>query len=135
MTPIKRPDELLHGSNRTDETPHWRHPSKESHEEEAKTTDLQKKDLGGGTGFEVDRNEDEWIGEEILDSFVTLGDLRDGPVRNYVTSPEVEKIMENNIKTAIEVASRRVVKEFDEGHFEIAFTVGHNEQRKELRQP
>lgn len=54
---------------------------------------------------EADGHEDELINNDILDSYLPREELSEVPIRGYVTSSEVEKLMKDNIMTAVEVAT------------------------------
>lgn len=54
---------------------------------------------------------DELIDEEILDSSVPHEKPSGGPIRNYLKHSEVEELMEENIKTAVEVTTKRPSRE------------------------
>lgn len=54
--------------------------------------------------------EDELIDIEILDSCVLSDESSDGPVEDYQKGSEVVKPVEDNIKTAVEIAMTRIVK-------------------------
>lgn len=52
-----------------------------------------------------------------------------------MTRSEVEKLMENNIKIAVEVGTRRVVTGILEETIEDAFTVNYDEQKERVKKP
>lgn len=53
--------------------------------------------------------------------------------QNYMTCSEVEKLMGDNIKASVEVATRCIVTKIVEEIIEDAFVVGYDEQKRGIK--
>lgn len=108
-----------------------RAPSWESLAKEVKTRGLCTQELERVYCCEIEKCEeqqvDELIETAILDSYVPHEEPCDGPVVDYVSRSEVEKLVEESIKTAVEVALRRAVMGMMEAKIDHVFMVGYEE--------
>lgn len=72
---------------------------------------------------------------EIFDSSVPHEEPSGGPNGDYMKRSDVERLMEDNIRTAVEVTTSRIVTGIVEETIEDAFTVGHDEQNEGIKKP
>lgn len=78
---------------------------------------------------QVDEHEDELIHNEIRHRYIPREEPSGGPVWDNMTSAEVEKLVEENIKTAVEVTTGSIVTGIVEGMIEDALTADFDEQK------
>lgn len=90
-----------------------------------RTEELERADYRNG-----DAHEDELIDIEIVDSCVPQVGPCGRPSGEYMTRPEVGKLMEDNIKTGVGVATKSVITGVVEETREEEFFVGHDEQKE-----
>lgn len=89
--PTEDPDRLLHGPNMINETPlHIKRPSKESLAEKARKMVLRTEELEGIDRRKVKNHEDEFIENEILDSYGSQEEPSAVPSRESYASLEME---------------------------------------------
>lgn len=97
--------------------------------------DLWTKELKRSDSRKVDKHEGYLIDNETLISYAPPEESGKGSNGEYMTRSEVERIIEDNIKTTVEVATRNVVAGIGEETIDYAFTVRYDEQREGIITP
>lgn len=135
LSPTRDPDKLLHGPNITNQT--WYQTvrlSRESFGKETKARALCTKELERVYSSKIekygDQHGDERIDCEILDSYILREEQRGGTVVDSITGSKVERLMEDNIKTAVEVKSTCVIIGIMEVTIDNKFMVGCDEYKE-----
>lgn len=77
-----------------------------------------------------DKHEHELIDNEVLYSFISHGEPRDGAVAGYVTRWDGEKLMEDKIRTAFAVNAKGGITGIVERTTVDVFNVGFDEQKE-----
>lgn len=110
MYTVDNPEHLLHEPNSTNKTSYQTAcPSWECLAEEAKVKAFWNQELQRVDRSELFQHEEEqkdWLKNEVFQSFVLRKEPSDGPIQNYIIHSEMGKLMEDNIKTTVEVDTR-----------------------------
>lgn len=115
VTPTENPDELLHRRSMTSKTLYQTvRPSRESLPEEAGRTSLCTQELEHVDCGEVEDNEDKPIDNETLENYVPREEPSSGPIGDYISRSEKEKLREHSIRASVKVSMRHVVSQLIE---------------------
>lgn len=87
--------------------------------------DRKRADPGEGAG-----HEEQLITIEIMDNYLPTGELSGAPTGDYMTRLEKEKILNNDIKAAIEVSWKPITTKILGETREDAFAEGCDEQKE-----
>lgn len=102
----------------------------------AETIALWTPEMEGADRCEVGKHvEDEFVENEIMDTFVHHEEPGASPHEDYMKLSEVERLTDDNIKTAVEVATRHVVTRIVEKTIEEAFSARYDLQQEVMKTP
>lgn len=108
------------------------HPLKESLAREAETMDFLSQEIERvdccGVEQHEDGYEDDWIDKELFDRFFSCQKQSGSPVEDYISRSEIERVMDDTIKTVIKLSTRCSVTGIVKETIEDEFRVGYNEQ-------
>lgn len=83
----------------------------------------------------VPENEQEFIYNEILDCYLPCKEPSGNPVEDKVTHSELQNLMKDNIKAAVEFVTRCVVTGIVEDTIEDVFRVRSGDQKEGIKTP
>lgn len=81
----------------------------------------------------VDENEDQLVDNQMFYSYVLLEEPSGWPIRDFIPRLEAQKLMENGIKTAVEVDRRRLFTPFVEKPIDDKIMVGYDDQKEIIK--